>query len=101
MSQLRARCISTKVTDDEYRRLQVLAGEQTLSEWVRSVLLKAATPSLERVALTEVLALRTILLNLHFGLAAGQPPTAEAMHRLIEHADQDKIQRADECLIRR
>ena len=29
----RTKCISTKVTDEEYARLEALAGEQTISEW--------------------------------------------------------------------
>ena len=98
MSVLRTKCISTKVTDDEYARLEALAGERTISEWVRAVLLKAARPAPESVLLAEVLALRAILLNLHFAVCSGEPLTAEAMHRLIERADQDKIRHAHECL---
>ena len=40
--------------------------------------------------LAELLALRAILLNLHFHLCSGTPVTAETMQRLIERADQDK-----------
>ena len=97
MSVSRRKCISTKVTEEEYGRLELLAGDQSLSEWARSVLLKAAGPSTEDV-LAEVLALRAILLNLHFALASGEPLTAEAMHRLIERADHDKVRHAHECV---
>ena len=45
----RTKCISTKVTDEEYATLEALAGDQTLSEWVCTVLLKAATPTVEPV----------------------------------------------------
>src|SRR5260221_12246660 len=94
----RTKCISTKVTDEEYVRLEALAGEQTMSEWVRAVLLKAATPSTDSVILAELLALRAILLNLHFAVCAGEPITAETMRRLIDRADQDKIQHAHDRL---
>ena len=50
------------------------------------------------MVLAEVVALRTILLNLHFALATGDTPTADAMQRLIERADQDKIRKAQERL---
>jgi hypothetical protein len=40
--------------------------------------------------LAELLALRAILLNLHFHLCSGATITAETMQRLIERADQDK-----------
>jgi hypothetical protein len=98
MPVLRTKCISTKVTDEEYARLEALAGEQTMSEWVRAVLLKAAASSTESVLLGELLALRAILLNLHFAVCAGEPVTAETMRRLIERADQDKIHHAHERL---
>ena len=45
--------------------------------------------------LAELLALRTILLNLHFHLCSGTTVTAETMQRLIERADQDKRQQAE------
>ena len=99
MPALRTKSISTKVTDEEYARFEGLAGEQTLSEWVRAVLLKAATPNpAEPILLAELLALRTILLNLHFAICSGEPVTAETMRRLIERADQDKMQHAHERL---
>ncbi len=98
MASQRTKSIGTKVTDEEYARLEVLAGEQTISEWVRAVLLKAAAPSAEPILLAELLALRTILLNLHFAVCSGEPVAAETMRRLIDCADHDKIQHAHERL---
>jgi hypothetical protein len=96
----RRRSISTKVTDDEYLTLERLATGQTLSEWVRDVLLSTATPRPpDQVLLAEILALRTIVLNLHFALAAGETATADAMRRLIERADEDKNRKARERLV--
>ena len=95
MASRRTKSIGTKVTDEEYARIEALAGEQTLSEWARVALLKAAEPqATDSVVLAELLALRTILLNLHFALCSGAPVTAETMRRLIERADQEKLHHA-------
>jgi len=95
MASRRTKSIGTKVTPDEYARIQALAGEQPVSEWVRAALLKAADPRADATVLAEVLALRTILLNLHFHLSSGAAVTAETMQRLIERADQEKHQQAE------
>lgn len=96
MASRRTKSIGTKVTPEEYDRIHALAGDQPISEWVRAALLSAADGSpLDSVVLAELLALRTILLNLHFHWCSGSPVTADAMQRLIERADQDKQQQAE------
>ena len=96
MASRRTKSIGTKVTPEEYARIRALAGEQPVSEWVRAALLRAtdASPT-NSIVLAELLALRTILLNLHFHLGSGTPVAAETMQRLIERADQDKYQQAE------
>lgn len=59
--------------------------------WCREILLDAAgrpraTP-IEEALLSEVLALRTILLNLFYDLADGEVPSRERMQALIDKAD--------------
>src|ERR1700681_4696417 len=99
MPSLRTKSISTKVTDEEYALFEALAGEQTISEWARDVLLKATKPNTgEQTVLAEVLALRTILLNLHFAVSQGQTLTAEDVRHLIERPDQNKLSKAQERL---
>lgn len=99
MAARRTKTISTKVTPDEYARLAALAGQHTISEWVRDVLLRAGAPSPGDTAmLAELIALRTILLNLHFAVCRGETLTADAMQRIIERADQDKHRHAYERL---
>jgi hypothetical protein len=99
MPALRTKSISTKVTDEEYALFEALAGEQTISEWARDVLLKATKPNAgEQTVLAEVLALRTILLNIHFAVSQGQTLTAEEMKQLIERADQNKLSKARQRL---
>ena len=78
MPSLRTKSISTKVTDEEYAQFEALAGEQTV--------------------LAELLALRTILLNMHFAALQGQTLTAEEMQQLIERADQNKLSKARQRL---
>jgi len=96
---LRTKSVSTKVTDEEYAQFEALAGEQTISEWARDVLLKATKPNAgEQTVLAEVLALRTILLNIHFAISQGRTLTVEEMQQLIERADQNKLSKARQRL---
>ena len=95
MATLRTKSVSTKVTEEEYAKFEVLAGEQTISEWARDVLSRAAKPhTCEQTILAEVLALRTALLNLFFKLANAERITADEMQQLIERADADKLKKA-------
>jgi len=97
---LRTKSVSTKVTDEEYALFEALAGEQTISEWARDVLLKVAKPNAgEQTVLAELLALRTILLNIHFAVSQGRTLTAEEMQQLIERGDQNKLSKARQRLV--
>jgi predicted nucleic acid-binding Zn ribbon protein len=99
MSIPRTKGLSTKLTEDEYAELEGAAGEQTLSEWTREVLLKAARRQTEEsVVVAEVLALRTILLNLQYAQSLGEDITAVRMQQLIDRADRDRFARAAERL---
>ncbi len=102
---LRTKSIGTKVSEEEFAALEATAraAGMTLSEWVRAVLL--AAPGVElpdddaaltgRVTLAEVLALRTLFLNLQFRQTQGPMNEAE-MRGLIERADAVKGERARE-----
>jgi len=75
------------------------AAGRTLSEWVRDALLAAPTTEGEligEVALGELLALRTLLLNLFFRAAKGEAIPEAEMRALIERADAVKGDRARE-----
>ena len=74
-----------------------------LAEWVREALLAAPVEPVAgsgvdsgEVALGEILALRSLLLNLHFRAAKGEPVAEAEMRGLIERADETKMQRARE-----
>lgn len=91
----RTRCLSTKLTRDEHAALQALAGAQRISEWARETLLTAASRHVAwQVVLAEIVALRTIVVNLHVALSRGETLSAEAIQRLIDLADREKGQRA-------
>ena len=75
------------------------AAGRTLSEWVRDVLLAAPTTEGEligEVALGELLALRTLLLNFFFRSPNGEAIPEAEMRELIERADAVKGDRARE-----
>src|SRR5690242_14739818 len=100
----RTKSVGTKVTEAEYARLEVCASEEglSISEWCRNVLLEKAhgdrPTETQKATLAEILALRTILLNLHFAFARAETITADAMQAIIERADRDKAKKAVERL---
>jgi|SRR5271157_2187751 len=95
----RSKSISTKVTEEEYSQFEALAGDQTISEWVRDVLLKAARPSpAEQTIMAELLALRMILMNILFTIANREPLTSTTMDDIIQRADASKSAMALERL---
>jgi hypothetical protein len=99
MTVLRTKGLCTKVTDEEYAMFERLADGETLSEWVRDTLLKAiATPPADPVVVAELLAFRSIVLNLLFKIANGEPVTADVMQGVIDQADGERVRRVHERL---
>jgi hypothetical protein len=100
----RTKSVGTKVTEAEYALLEAcaLAEGVSISEWCRSVLLEKGNgdgpTEAQKITLAEILALRTILLNLHFAVARAETITADAMQTIIERADRDKVKKATERL---
>ena len=106
---LRTKSIGTKVSEEEFARLEQAAqkASKTLGEWCREVMLASANGQHQKVngaggeahaVMAEVVALRAILLNVLFKQAKGEPVTAEEMQRLIDRADSDKLKKARERL---
>ena len=98
---LRTRTVSTKVTEEEFARLeaQALSRGVNLAEWVREALLDRLKPEDvvgNETLLTEVMALRTIVINLAFAQARGQPMPQEKIQELIDYADRERFRRAEE-----
>jgi len=102
---LRTKSVGTKVSEAEFALLEERArgAGMRLAEWVREALLSAPVEPVAgsgvdsgEVALGEILALRSLLLNLHFRAAKGEPVAEVEMRGLIERADGTKIERARE-----
>ena len=98
---LRTKSVGTKVSEAEFALLEERArgAGMRLGEWVREALLSGPAesgPDSGEVALGEILALRSLLLNLHFRAAKGEPVAESEMRGLIERADGSKIERARE-----
>jgi len=100
----RTHSVGTRVTAEEYARLEACARERQLSisEWSRRALLDAANTVQasggERAILAEVIALRTIVANLIYYFTAEGKVTADHMRAFIERADSSKSKRAMELL---
>jgi hypothetical protein len=103
----RTRSVGTKLTDEEYAQLESLAAARgvTPGEWVRELVLAAfpktagrkpvAEATLaEQTVLSEVLALRTILINIICDQANGHEIAPERMRELIAKADAGKVEKA-------
>jgi hypothetical protein len=99
MLSKRVRCISTRVTADEYAGCERLAGTRSLSRWLHEVVRALlASDSIETMLLADIGALRVILLNLHFAILSGRRLTPQLMQELIDRADANKLQVARERL---
>jgi len=99
----RTRSVGTKVSPEEYARLEACARDRKLSisEWSRQALLAAANDfqgSAEQAILAEVIALRTIVANLIYAFTSEGKVTADQMRAFIERADGTKSKRATELL---
>ena len=85
--------VTARVTPEEQARFQERAEHAglTLSEWARQVLLEAVVSSQEtRLLLSELLALRMIVLRLHLDLIEGDQPTEQRVKEILERADATK-----------
>ena len=105
-TEVRGRTISTRVTEEEWTTLESLwtSCGLTRGEWCRQVLLSQAESSPAVAApdsasemlllLAEVLASRTILINLLHALGRGDSLSPEQVRSLTDRADGEKLRRA-------
>lgn len=93
---------TAKLTEAEETLVKQAAAASglTKSEWCRQVLLQAINTCPEtRLVLSELLALRVILLRLHLDLIDGQEPTKERLSELFNQADATKYSLADKRIL--
>ena len=95
MRMKRTKGLCTKLTHAEFTAIEALAGGQRLGAWAREQLLAiSARRPLEETVVSEILALRTIVLNLQFAHLRGDALTADDVQKLIDRADHDKLRKA-------
>jgi hypothetical protein len=74
---------------------------ETVSAWARDILLGAVQPDpLHFLLLAELVALRAILVNLNFSLAASAPPSQHEIQVFVERVDAEKFDKAQERIRR-
>lgn len=98
------RTITTKVTETEWNQLERLSSQSgmTRSGWCRKILLtqldltnaSGTSPTEIALLLAEVLALRTITVNLLHSLGSGEQLSRDQLRNLTELADREKLRRA-------
>lgn len=106
----RNKSIHVTLSQEEYAHLEQAAqlGRKTVAVWCREVSLASANERVSEARLSstaevqalmaELLALRTILLNVLYKQINRESLTAEEMQRFIERADADKLKKAGERL---
>lgn len=93
MSRARGRTISIRLNDAERSVLQAVAAPETIGGWARQVLFNeafVARPTNADAILAEIAALRTIVVNISYALATGEPLSADGTQRLLARADEEK-----------
>ncbi len=101
---LRTKSIGTKVTEEEFARLEQAAqkASKTLGEWCREVMLGSANGQPANGSRGghgwSRCPPEPILLNVLFKQANGERLTTEEMQKLINRADSDKFKKARERL---
>jgi hypothetical protein len=97
MANLRSKSVTMKLTEEEYARLEARAGGRPLGEWTRELVLREGRP-VDEILLAEMMALRTIVLNVARVEKRGEEFTDEYMLALVASADDDKLRQAREWL---
>jgi hypothetical protein len=104
------RTITTKVTESEWKQLEQLCIQSGVSwsELCRKALLtqlnftdpngSPSTPTETTLLLAEVLAFRTIAVNLLHSIGSGESLSRDQVRNLTELADREKLRRAIERL---
>jgi hypothetical protein len=90
--------VTAKVTpaEEELFKSHARAAGLTSSEWSRQALIRAASCAPEtRLVLSELMALRTVLLTLHTDLLRGHEVTEERIAAALKQADARKYAMAD------
>lgn len=102
----RTKSIATRLTEAEFAAVEAAATHtgKKVGEWLRDAALThartAGEEATDTVLLAELLALRSLVVNL-FAVASKGPLSDETMRRIGAYADEIKEQKAAELLARR
>jgi hypothetical protein len=98
----RTNSIGTRLSEAELSEVEaaaVSAGKK-VGEWLRDAALaqaRSAPANTDPILLAELMAIRTLILNL-FAAASKGPLTDESLRKMLAYADSVKQQKADEFL---
>ena len=101
----RARSIAPRLTEAEFAEVDAAAGRtgKKTAEWLREAALaqarSAPAEKTDPILLAEMMAIRTLILNL-FAAASKGPLTDESLRKMLVYADSVKQQKADEFLVK-
>jgi hypothetical protein len=103
----RTKSIATRLTDAEFAEIESVAASagKKVAEWLREAALSQARATgeektTETVLLAELLALRSLIVNL-FAVASKGPLSDETLRKIAAYADAIKDQKAEELLARK
>ena len=98
----RVKPVGTRLTQAEFAEIEAAAGDagKKVGEWLREAALaqaRSAPSETDPILLAELMAMRTLILNL-FAVASKGPLTDESLRKMLAYADSVKQQKADEFL---
>lgn len=103
----RNQTLTTKLTETEQRAVEAAAGVEmkTTGEWLRDLALGAIdeneSTGPNAVALSEIIGVRLLLVNVLRTLAAGQKVTPEAFDKLLDEISEAKHELAEKLVSER
>jgi hypothetical protein len=102
----RNQTLSTKLTETEYRTVEKASSSdgKTTGEWLRDLTLRSlrsGANDTELIALSEIVGVRLLLVNVLRSLGAGQRMTAEAFDKLVNEIGATKYDLATKLIAER
>jgi hypothetical protein len=102
----RNQTLSTKLTETEYRTVEKAssADGKTTGEWLRDLTLRSlrsGANDTELIALSEIVGVRLLLVNVLRSLGTGQRMTAEAFDKLVNEIGATKYDLASKLIAER
>jgi hypothetical protein len=102
----RNQTLSTKLTETEYRTVEKAssADGKTTGEWLRDLTLRSlrsGANDTELIALSEIVGVRLLLVNVLRSLGTGQRMTAEAFDKLVNEIGATKYDLATKLIAER